>query len=206
MTLLVIDNYDSFTFNLVQSLRTLSSACVKVARNDAISMKDIERLNPIGIVISPGPGHPANQNDFGINTRVIRSQARLDCPILGICLGHQGIVHVLGGAIDRADEIMHGKRSVLNLNLTSPIFAGLTEQLIAMRYHSLVARDESLPACLEVVAREERTATIMAVQHRSKPIYGLQFHPESIGTPDGAQILRNFMDICESRRLLRNIG
>jgi|AGTN01.2.fsa_nt_gi glutamine amidotransferase of anthranilate synthase or aminodeoxychorismate synthase len=206
MTLLVIDNYDSFTFNLVQSLRTLSSVQVKVARNDAISMKDIKRLNPIGIVISPGPGHPANQNDFGINTRVIRSQARLDCPILGICLGHQGIVHVLGGTIDRADEIMHGKRSLLNLDLSSPLFGGLTEQLIAMRYHSLVARDESLPACLEVVAREERSGTIMAVQHRRKPIYGLQFHPESIGTPDGAKILGNFIEICQSRRELRKLG
>lgn len=206
MTLLVIDNYDSFTFNLVQSLRTLSSLPIKVARNDAITMRDIERLNPVGIVISPGPGHPANQTDFGVNARVIRNQSRLDCPILGICLGHQGIVHVLGGKIDRADEIMHGKRSILNLNLTSPLFEGLTEQLIAMRYHSLVARDESLPATLEVIAREVMTGTIMAVQHRSKPIYGLQFHPESIGTPDGAKILGNFLNICQSRCLVRNIG
>lgn len=206
MTLLVIDNYDSFTFNLVQCLRTLSSTAVKVVRNDAISIKDIERLNPVGIVISPGPGHPANQTDFGINTRVIRNQSRLDCPILGICLGHQGIVHVLGGTIDRADEIMHGKRSLLNLDLTSPLFEGLTEQLTAMRYHSLVARDESLPATLAVIAREVRTGTIMAVQHRRKPIYGLQFHPESIGTPDGSKILANFLDICHSSRELRNIG
>ncbi len=193
MTILVIDNYDSFSFNLVQSLREVSSQSVEVKRNDQITLPEVIAMKPDGMVISPGPGHPANERDFGINSALIQNQARIGCPILGICLGHQGIVHTLGGTIIRANQIMHGKTSRVKIVKQSAIFQDCQNEFIAMRYHSLVAVDETLPACLTVTARDTVSNTIMAIEHKSAPIFGLQFHPESIGTPDGKLILKNFV-------------
>lgn len=196
MTLLLIDNYDSFSFNLVQVLRMSSGSPVIVHRNDRIALNDILAMRPSGIVLSPGPGHPANASDFGVCADVIKAQDALGCPILGVCLGHQGIVHSFGGVVEQAMQIMHGKTSIVKMTDCSPLFESLPEEITAMRYHSLAARDTNLPTCLKVTARDRDTQTIMAVEHRSKPIYGLQFHPESIGTPDGRTIVDNFVRLC----------
>lgn len=196
MTILVIDNYDSFSFNLVQALRALTEASVLVRRNDEITLADISQLSPCGILISPGPGHPANRRDFGINSDVIANQELLDCPILGICLGHQGIVQTFGGTIVQAGVIKHGKTSQITITAPSALLAGCEQKFVAMRYHSLAAAEEDLPASLLVTARDGADNSIMAVEHRERPIFGLQFHPESIGTPCGTTILSNFIDIC----------
>lgn len=194
MTILLIDNYDSFSFNLVQALREISTARVRVVRNDRITLSETIASKPEAIVISPGPGHPANGRDFGINTELIQNQHLINCPILGICLGHQGIIHSFGGSIVQANRIMHGKPSTIKLIEESTIFRGCSNTFAAMRYHSLIAIDEALPGCLKVTARDVTTETIMAVEHKTRPIYGLQFHPESIGTPDGKLILTNFVN------------
>lgn len=199
MSILLIDNYDSFSFNLVQAIRTVSDEKVEVRRNDKTSLAEVRELNPTAIIISPGPGHPANPRDFGISSELIKNQKSLGCPILGVCLGHQGIVHTLGGEVVKATDIMHGKTSQVELCGRSAIFEGCTDSFTAMRYHSLIARDESLPSCLTVTARDTRSKVIMAVEHREAPIYGLQFHPESIGTPDGLQILKNFVALTNRR-------
>jgi anthranilate synthase/aminodeoxychorismate synthase-like glutamine amidotransferase len=194
MTILLIDNYDSFSFNLVQTLKIVSNSPVDVRRNDKITLADAIALKPTAIVISPGPGHPANQRDFGINSELIRNQSSLGCPILGVCLGHQGIVHTLGGEVVQSQRVMHGKTSQIRLCGDSALFAGCQSEFPAMRYHSLIALDESLPTCLRVTARDTTSNAIMAIEHESAPIFGLQFHPESIGTPDGRRILKNFVD------------
>ncbi|MDZ4833013.1 MAG: aminodeoxychorismate/anthranilate synthase component II [Candidatus Melainabacteria bacterium] len=199
MTILVIDNYDSFSFNLVQSLREVSTHSVVVKRNDEITLEEVLALQPHGIVISPGPGHPANERDFGINLDLIKNQAAIGCPILGICLGHQGIVHTFGGSIIQANQIMHGKTSVVRVLQDSPLFSNCPKEFVAMRYHSLVAIDETLPTCLTVTARDTASNMIMAIEHNSAPIFGLQFHPESIGTPEGKLILKNFVELTEKQ-------
>ncbi|MBX9668046.1 MAG: aminodeoxychorismate/anthranilate synthase component II [Candidatus Obscuribacterales bacterium] len=195
MTILVIDNYDSFSFNLVQALRVVSDQPVIVRRNDKITLPEIRELSPVGIVISPGPGHPANKRDFGINSEVIANQMQLACPILGICLGHQGIVQTFGGSIIQAAVIKHGKTSLIEVTGTSTLFEGCERSFAAMRYHSLAAAEENLPECLTVIGRDASDNSIMAIEHKSSPIFGLQFHPESIGTPCGMTILRNFVSI-----------
>jgi anthranilate synthase/aminodeoxychorismate synthase-like glutamine amidotransferase len=188
--ILILDNYDSFTFNLYQLLGAVAAEAPIVARNDALSLDEVRALAPDRIVISPGPGHPAVPRDFGICGAVIEALGPTT-PILGVCLGHQGIVHTLGGRVVRAPDIIHGKRWRIRHD-EAGLFAGLPSPLEVMRYHSLVADRDSLPSELEVTA-ETDDHLVMAIRHRSWPLVGLQFHPESIGTPDGGRMLRRFV-------------
>jgi anthranilate synthase/aminodeoxychorismate synthase-like glutamine amidotransferase len=196
MTIVIIDNYDSFTYNLYQMTQTVTVETVQVYRNDKIDLTWLLALEPSRLILSPGPGHPANDSDFGVCKDVILQQEKLACPVLGVCLGHQGIVQHLGGRVVGASEIVHGKSSMVRITAASPLFDGLPESFEAMRYHSLVASEEDFPGELEVTGREAGNGLIMAIQHRSKPLYGVQFHPESIGTPHGQRILRNFIELC----------
>lgn len=184
--LLMIDNYDSFTYNLVQYFGELGQEVV-VRRNDEITLEDITRLNPARIVVSPGPCTP---NEAGISVPVIKAFAGR-IPILGVCLGHQSIGQAFGGRIVHAQELMHGKTSQVSHNNTS-VFAGLPNPFRATRYHSLVIERASLPDCLEVTAWTE-DGEIMGVQHKTLPIAGVQFHPESILTEHGHDLLANFL-------------
>lgn len=195
MTILIVDNYDSFTFNLYQLLQEQTAEEVLVRRNDALDLQGIRDLNPSKIVLSPGPGHPANEKDFGVCGQVITAALQLKAHILGICLGHQGMAQHLGGSVVRAPEIIHGKTSTITVTGKSPIFEGLPSRFQAMRYHSLVAQETDLPDSLVITAREENMNLIMAMQHKELPMYGLQFHPESIGTPEGKRMLRNFLEL-----------
>ena len=190
--LLMIDNYDSFTFNLVQYLQALGAE-VKVVRNDALSVEEIEALAPQRIVISPGPCTP---NEAGVSVTVIeRFGARI--PILGVCLGHQSIGQAYGGDVVRAGRIMHGKTSPIR-HRGQGVFAGLPDGYEATRYHSLVVDRGTLPECLEVTAWTENAdgsiEEIMGLRHREHPVQGVQFHPESILTEHGHALLKNFLD------------
>ncbi|NES74000.1 MAG: aminodeoxychorismate/anthranilate synthase component II [Okeania sp. SIO2D1] len=191
--IIVIDNYDSFTYNLVQYLGELGSelavaANVKVYRNDKVSLAEINELKPDGVVISPGPGRP---EDAGISQALIK-ELGASLPILGVCLGHQSIGQVFGGKIVAAPELMHGKTSEIYHHGVG-IFAGLDNPIIATRYHSLVIDKESFPEVLEITGWVE-DGTIMGVRHRSYPhIQGVQFHPESILTNSGKSLMRNFL-------------
>ncbi len=196
MPVVIIDNYDSFTYNLYQMVQALTEEPVVVYRNDGIGLDGLAALSPSRIILSPGPGHPGVERDFGVCKNVILRQAELGCPVLGVCLGHQGIVHHLGGSVTRAPEIVHGKTSNVRVLEDSSLFDGLSNPFIAMRYHSLVIGDDDLPSVLRVTAREEKNNLPMALQHESQPLYGVQFHPESIGTPEGSQLLRNFLEKC----------
>jgi anthranilate synthase/aminodeoxychorismate synthase-like glutamine amidotransferase len=196
MSLLIIDNYDSFTFNLYQMLQAQTEHEVVVKRNDQIRLDEIENMQPAGIVLSPGPGHPSNAGDFGVCAEIVTHAQQLNVPVLGVCLGHQGIAHYLGGKVERAPHIVHGKTSSITITAASPIFRGLPQQFTAMRYHSLVVDEKTLPERLQVTARDTGTSLVMAVQHKDIPLFGVQFHPESIGTPEGATILRNFVELC----------
>ncbi len=196
MSIVLIDNYDSFTFNLYQMLQTRTAETVVVYRNDKVDLAELLSQKPSRLVLSPGPGHPANDKDFGVCKEVILHQERLNCAVLGVCLGHQGIVHHLGGKVVGAPQIVHGKSSHIRISGSSPLLDGLPDNFEAMRYHSLVAAEEGFPEQLEVTARESVHGLIMALEHRSKPIYGVQFHPESIGTPEGGKILQNFLSQC----------
>ncbi|MBT5016697.1 aminodeoxychorismate/anthranilate synthase component II [Candidatus Peregrinibacteria bacterium] len=198
MKTLIIDNYDSFTYNLYQYLGELGGDPV-VYRNDEITLEEIEKMDPSHIVISPGPGHPANDKDFGVCRAVIKELASRK-PILGVCLGHQGIALLHGGEVVQAPEIMHGKVSEVKRldveELPYPnILAGLPEEFGAMRYHSLMAEKESFPKDLKVTAETSGDQLIMALQHEKYPLYGIQFHPESIGTEVGKTILKSFLDV-----------
>jgi anthranilate synthase component 2 len=186
--ILVIDNYDSFTFNLVQYLGELGAE-VRVVRNDATSLESISGLRPAQIVISPGPGRP---EQAGITMDVIREFGS-SIPILGVCLGHQAIGAVFGGSVVRATTPMHGKTSTIEHDGRG-VFAGIDGPFVASRYHSLVVSDEGLPSQLEVSARTREDQTIMGLRHRERPIHGVQFHPESILTGEGRRLLRNFLD------------
>jgi para-aminobenzoate synthetase component 2 len=192
--LLVIDNYDSFTFNLVQYLGELAvqypiAASVRVERNDSLDLAQIEALNPAAILISPGPGTPAQS---GICPQVIEKLGPR-IPLLGVCLGHQAIAQVFGGRVVRAPQLMHGKTSAVRHG-GQGVFAGLPNPLTATRYHSLIAERESLPACLEVTAWLEADGMVMGLRHRSYPhLQGVQFHPESVLTEAGHQLLANFL-------------
>jgi len=187
--LLVIDNYDSFTYNLVQYLGELG-ATVEVRRNDQVTLDEIEnRLRPERIVISPGPGTP---NDAGISLDVIQRFAG-KIPLLGVCLGHQAIGQAFGGKVVRAPELMHGKASDVHHD-GKTIFAGLGDQFRAGRYHSLIVERESLPSCLEISAHTADDI-IMGLRHRELKVEGVQFHPESILTSDGKQLLANFLKL-----------
>ena len=187
--ILVIDNYDSFTYNLVQYLGELG-ADVRVRRNNEVTIEEIETMAPDQIVISPGPGRPENA---GITPEVIRHFGPT-IPILGVCLGHQAIGMVYGGTVTRARTPMHGKTSTV-VHDSKGVFAGISEPFEAGRYHSLVIAVDDVPRDLEVAARTKEDGTIMAVRHRSYPVHGVQFHPESVLTGEGRRILRNFLDL-----------
>ncbi len=194
MQLLMIDNYDSFTFNLVQYLGELG-AKVDVVRNDQATIDDLLAREPIGVVISPGPGEPTAA---GISLDSVRACAARGLPLLGVCLGHQAIGAAFGGRIIRARSIMHGKVSSIEHDERG-IFTGAPQPFDATRYHSLVVEEASFPDELEITARTA-DREIMGLRHRTLPIEGLQFHPESILTSVGKHLLRNFLDLCESRR------
>ncbi len=186
--LLVIDNYDSFTYNLVQYFGELGIDIV-VHRNDAVGIKEIEEMQPSRICISPGPGTPL---DAGISNAVIaRFGDRI--PLLGVCLGHQCIGHVSGGRIVRADRLMHGKTSPIRHD-GDGVFKGLGNPFEATRYHSLIVERESLPDCLEITAETEEKE-IMGLRHKELPMHGVQFHPESILTAEGKKLLQNFLNL-----------
>ena len=190
--LLLLDNYDSFTYNLYHYLGELG-AVATVLRNDALGVADALALRPQAIVISPGPCDP---DRAGISVDLVREAAGI-CPILGVCLGHQAIAQAFGGRIVRAPQIMHGKVSEIE-HAGDDLFRGLPSPFLATRYHSLVAEPASLPGCLEVTART-RDGVIMAVRHRELPIHGVQFHPESIETRHGHQLLKNFLALIPQR-------
>ena len=215
MKLLLIDNFDSFVYNLYQYLAELGHE-VQVLRNNEITIEEISSRKYDGIVISPGPGNPDNEKDFGICKEVIRMvsgvgrqesgigghgsqvicqipDTEYQIPILGVCLGHQGIISAFGGKIIRAKKPMHGKTSTVRHN-GKGIFTEVKNPLTVMRYHSLIGDESSLPDCLEITARSEDDNAIMAVQHKTLPVFGVQFHPESIMTEEGKRILRNFCD------------
>jgi anthranilate synthase/aminodeoxychorismate synthase-like glutamine amidotransferase len=184
----VVDNYDSFTYNLVQYLGELG-ATITVVRNDEATVQQVAALHPEHIVISPGPGRP---EDAGITMDVIRELGERT-PVLGVCLGHQAIGAVFGGSVVRAAMPMHGKTSTIE-HVGRGVFTGLTAPFLASRYHSLIVADEGLPPELEVTARTTEDGSIMGLRHRSWPVHGVQFHPESILTGEGRRILRNFLD------------
>ncbi|MCB9944711.1 MAG: aminodeoxychorismate/anthranilate synthase component II [Geminicoccaceae bacterium] len=191
--LLLIDNYDSFTYNLFHYLGELGATAV-VHRNDAISVDEAMALDPSGIVISPGPCDP---DRAGISLALIAAAERR-CPILGVCLGHQSIAQHFGAVIDRAPKVMHGKLSVIHHD-GSGLMAGLPEPFRATRYHSLVAVPATMPDCLHVNARTEE-GVVMGIRHRHLPIHGVQFHPESIASEHGHRLLANFLEQCRQRR------
>ena len=188
--ILLIDNYDSFSYNLFQLVGTISPD-IKVIRNDEMSVSEIADLKPSHIILSPGPGKPS---DAGICETVVKELGG-KIPIMGVCLGHQAICEVFGATVTHAKRLMHGKQSVCTLKENVDIFKGLpSEKLLVARYHSLAAKEETMPECLKVTARAD-DGEIMAVEHRDYPVFGVQFHPESILTPNGIVIMRNFMSI-----------
>jgi len=187
--ILIIDNYDSFTYNLYQYVGEMDPD-IEVFRNDAITPEAIRNKQPSRIIISPGPGYP---KDAGVSLAVIRELGR-DIPILGVCLGHQAIGEAYGGKVVRAKELMHGKASEVDLLEQEYLYKGLPGRIIAGRYHSLIVEKESLPKSLIVTALTQQ-GEIMGFRHQEHPVHGIQFHPESILTPDGKAILRNFLAI-----------
>ena len=186
--ILVIDNYDSFTYNLVQYLGELGQD-LKVARNDQIKLADIKKMKPARIVISPGPGSP---KDAGVSNDVLRELSP-KTPILGVCLGHQCIGEAFGGKVVGASRLMHGKTSQIHHH-GEGIFKGLDNRFVARRYHSLLVQRKSLPSSLKITA-ETKEKEIMGLQHKKFPVFGVQFHPESILTQGGKDLLRNFLDL-----------
>ncbi len=196
MKLLILDNYDSFSYNLYQLLGAVASPPA-VVRNDAVTLDEVRRLAPDAIVISPGPGNPEDPAYFGVCAEVIRTLGPT-VPILGVCLGHQGIVHALGGRVVRARQVMHGKTSYV-FHDGHALYDGIPRAFEAMRYHSLIAEEATLPECLEVTAKTF-DGTIMGVRHRDWPVHGVQFHPESIGTSVGRTLLRNFVQLAGAAR------
>jgi anthranilate synthase component 2 len=190
MKVLVIDNYDSFVYNLVQYIGKLGGKPT-VYRNDKITLKKAMKLSPERIVISPGPGNPEESRYFGVCSQILRIMSP-KIPTLGVCLGHQGIVATFGGKITRAERLMHGKTSLVRHD-GKGIFKGVKNPICATRYHSLVADKKSLPNCLEVTAVSLDDGEIMGVRHVTYPIEGVQFHPESILTEFGKEMIRNFL-------------
>jgi anthranilate synthase component 2 len=192
--ILLIDNFDSFTYNLYQYLGEIGEK-VEVVRNNKLTVDKIKELNPKAIILSPGPGKP---EDAGICIEVIQTYYN-HFPILGICLGHQAIGAAFGGEIQRAELIKHGKTSIVSHN-GEGVFKDLPDVLEVMRYHSLIIEKSTMPEVLQCVAESCDDQEIMAIKHRNYPVYGLQFHPESIGTPAGKQILKNFLLEIERMR------
>jgi len=190
--ILLVDNYDSFSYNLYQLIGTFDED-IKVIRNDEMSVDEVLLLNPDVIVISPGPGKP---EDAGICIDLIKAAAVKNIPILGVCLGHQAITVAFGGVVSYADKIMHGKQSEAKIDKTCPIFKGCDEVIKVARYHSLSSVRDKLPECLKISCETE-DGVIMGVQHKDYNVYGLQFHPESILTPDGGTIIKNFIELAK---------
>lgn len=190
--IILIDNYDSFSYNLYQLAGSLYPD-IRVVRNDAYTAEELESLNPEAILISPGPGRP---EDAGVSIDAIRHFAG-KVPILGVCLGHQAICKRFGATVSYAKELVHGKAYDVTLDTESPLFHDMPKTIRAARYHSLAAVESTMPECLRITART-KDGEIMAVEHRDYPIYGLQFHPESIMTPEGHKILENFFAIAKS--------
>lgn len=191
--ILLIDNYDSFSYNLFQLVGSLDPD-IKVIRNDAITTGQIEELSPKAIILSPGPGKP---EDAGICIEVVKKLGGR-FPILGVCLGHQAICTAYGGTVSYAKELMHGKQSVAKLTGSCALFEGLPDSIPVARYHSLALLKDTLPDCLTITAQTE-DGEVMAVAHKDYPVFGLQFHPESILTPDGKTILQNFIHLVSSK-------
>ena len=191
MKVLILDNYDSFVYNLAQYAGEVADEVV-VKRNDEVNIPAVRKFSPDKIIISPGPGTPADPRYFGICTEVLR-KVSIETPTLGVCLGHQGIVHSFGGKIVRAKRLRHGKTSSIRHD-GKGIFRGLENPFEATRYHSLVADPRTLPDSLEVSARSEDDQEVMAVRHREFPIEGVQFHPESILTVHGHRMIANFLE------------
>ena len=185
--ILLIDNYDSFTYNLYQAIGQLYED-ITVIRNDKLTIEQIQNMQPEAIIISPGPGYP---KDAGISVAVIEKFSGT-IPILGVCLGHQSIAQAFGGDVIHAKQLMHGKASTITVNNQCPVFKHLSDDITVARYHSLIVDENTLPSCLEITARDD-TKQIMAIAHTSHPTYGVQFHPESILTKDGMQIIENFL-------------
>jgi len=191
LKVLILDNYDSFVYNLAQYAGEIADEVV-VKRNDEVNIPAVRRFSPDKIIISPGPGTPADPRYFGICTEVLR-KVSIETPTLGVCLGHQGIVHSFGGKIVRAKRLRHGKTSSIRHD-GKGIFRGLENPFEATRYHSLVADPRTLPDSLEVSARSEDDQEVMAVRHQEFPIEGVQFHPESILTVHGHRMIANFLE------------
>lgn len=187
--ILLIDNYDSFSYNLVQLAGSINPD-IKVIRNDELTVDEIEELNPSHIILSPGPGYPKNA---GVCEEVV-AQLQGNVPILGVCLGHQGICEVYGARISHAKVLMHGKKSLITIDTACPLFEGLPEKIEVARYHSLVAEEKTIPDCLKITAIDDKNE-IMAVSHSDYKVFGVQFHPESILTPQGKVILENFLKL-----------
>lgn len=185
--ILLVDNYDSFSYNLYQLIGSIEPD-IRVIRNDEMTAAEIEALNPDRIILSPGPGRP---EDAG-NIMEIAAKLGQKIPLLGVCLGHQAICAAFGGVVTYAKELMHGKQSNIHFAEDCPLFKGCPQDMPVARYHSLAAQEDTLPDCLKVTARTA-DGEVMAVQHRDYPIYGVQFHPESIMTPDGKRMLINFI-------------
>ena len=187
--ILLIDNYDSFSYNLYQYVGEIEPD-IRVIRNDELTVKEIQDLNPDRVILSPGPGRPENA---GVIIRVVRELGK-SIPVLGVCLGHQAICADFGATVTYARELMHGKPSDVTFDPACPLFRGCPETAPVARYHSLAAAPDTIPDCLLITARTA-DGEVMAVQHRDRPIYGVQFHPESIMTPDGKTMLRNFINL-----------
>ena len=186
---LLIDNYDSFAYNLYQLVGTIDPE-IRVVRNDALGVPEIEALGASHLILSPGPGRP---KEAGVCEDAVRALAG-KLPILGVCLGHQAICEAYGATVTYAKTLMHGKQSPITVDADCPLFRGLPEVVTVGRYHSLAAREDTLPPELKATARSD-DGEVMAVQHRDYPVFGLQVHPESILTPDGEVMLRNFLSI-----------
>ncbi|MCQ2496411.1 MAG: aminodeoxychorismate/anthranilate synthase component II [Lachnospiraceae bacterium] len=186
--ILLIDNYDSFSYNLYQLIGEINPD-IKVIRNDAMTVDEIRALKPDRIILSPGPGRP---EDAGVIVEVAKTLAK-EIPTLGVCLGHQAICAAYGATVTYAKKLMHGKQSLVTLDKNCKMFKDCPDKALIARYHSLAADPATMPECLEVTAVTE-DGEIMAVKHKDYPIYGVQFHPESIMTPDGRQMLKNFLE------------
>ncbi|MDO5519957.1 MAG: aminodeoxychorismate/anthranilate synthase component II [bacterium] len=196
--ILIIDNYDSFSYNLVQVIgtvikkrnveETIKDVFIKVVRNDEITIEEIKKLHPSHIILSPGPGRP---KDAGICETLIK-ELYMEYKILGVCLGHQAICETFGATISYAKQLMHGKQSQVSLSKDCKLFEGLDKNQIVARYHSLIATEESIPTTLQIIAMDERKQ-VMGVRYKGYDVYGLQFHPESVLTPNGAKMIENFL-------------
>ena len=189
--ILLIDNYDSFSYNLFQLVGAIEPN-ICVVRNDAMTAQEILAMQPRGIILSPGPGKP---EDAGVCIETVKVCGER-IPILGVCLGHQSICTAFGATVSHAKQLMHGKQSTVAVDDTSPLFRGCPKSLPVARYHSLAAIESTMPDCLRVTARAD-DGEIMAVEHKTFPIYGVQFHPESIMTPDGKTMLKNFIELTK---------